>query len=74
MSNAWETTLDDVENVLTQKFGGGFMESTGQIHEDLDHSKIEDAALHGNDMDEQTGYAHEEIEKQIREMIGDGRL
>lgn len=74
MSNAWETTLDDVELVLTQRFGGSFIESVGQIHNDLDHNKIEKAALHGDDMDEQTNYAYKEIESQIREMLKEGTI
>lgn len=34
----------------------------------LDFAKIEDAALMGDDISEQTDYAHDEITKQLKEM------
>lgn len=76
MSNqAYEATQDDVENVLR---------SNETIHEiandqaweklaekafkDLDFDLIEQAALYGDDLDEQTDYANDEIARQLREM------
>lgn len=68
MSNAWETTYDDVLNVahrMGKKLSG---DQTDTIYDNLDHFKIEDAALNGNDIQKQTEYAYEEIERQMKEM------
>ena len=67
MSNAWETTEDDVLNVV-HKMGKKL--KSGEAEEilfELDQFAIEDAALAGNDIESQTNYAYEEIEKQIIE-------
>jgi hypothetical protein len=68
-SMAWETTADDVLNVLdgmTNRLRSTLMEADAVLKK-LDHGKIEDAALHGNEMDEQVSYAYKEIKKQIIE-------
>jgi hypothetical protein len=65
MSFAWETTVDDVENVL-RRMGRTGMGSVS-IHGMLDHEAIEKAALRGNDMSDQTEGAYDEIERQIKE-------
>lgn len=68
MSNAWETTYDDVLNVahrMGKKLTGG---QTHTIHNELNHYEIECAALQGNDMEEQTEAAYKEIERQMKEM------
>ena len=66
MSNAWETTIEDVQNVT-------LMSSAFPVNEDvaknvltqLDLAAIEKAALRGNDMEKQTEYAYEEIATQL---------
>jgi hypothetical protein len=71
MSNAWETTEDDIINVL-HGMGNAVVDdyqgTAGYVHGNLNHDAVEKAALHGNDMDTQTKYAYEEIERQIKEM------
>ena len=65
MSNAWETTTDDVLNVVHDmgfKIGEGEAENVLDL---LDEFSIEDAALNGDSIEEQTKYAYEEIKKQI---------
>lgn len=64
MSNAWETTEEDVWGVL-RHYGGKHDYHT--ILKMLDHDRIEKAALCGNDMDKQTNYAFAEIERQLRQ-------
>lgn len=71
MSNAWETTYDDVLNVAHRMGKKLTEDQTHTIHNELDHFKIEDAALNGNDMDTQTEYAYEEIERQMKEINND---
>jgi ribosomal protein L12E/L44/L45/RPP1/RPP2 len=68
MSQAWETTEDDVETVL--KAHGIQVSSTRltRIHDELDMGAIEAAALCGDDMDEQTNYAYQDMEDQLKEM------
>jgi len=67
MSNAWETTIDDVENVLVSMGINGVSEEKLEEITDfkIDHVAIEKAALYGESMEKQTDYAYEEIEKQL---------
>ena len=65
MSSAWETTVEDVQNVLKKMGKTCTEEQADQIHSSLDHQEIERSALQGNDMETQTEYAYEEINRQI---------
>lgn len=67
MNNAWETTEDDVLNVIHNMGRKATSEKIQEIMDDLDNFSIEDAALNGDSMDEQTKYAYEEIKRQITE-------
>jgi len=67
MSNAFEVTTDDVLIVvhrMGKKISG---DKAHEIHNALDHYKIEDEALRANDLDTQTDAAYDEIERQIKE-------
>ena len=66
MSNAWETTEEDVENVIHSRFKFD-PESVkiDYIHDRLDFDRIEQAALFGDDMEDQYELAANEIERQI---------
>ena len=67
MSMAWETTIEDLIIVL-DKHGVLYTDdSLVEIDGRLDMELIEAAALEGLDIDTQTRYAHEEIEKQLKE-------
>lgn len=66
MSMAWETTEDDVANVL-RAHGITNVNAADFCDEQLDHDRVEDAALRGNDMDTQTNYAYQSIEEQLKE-------
>lgn len=68
MSLAWETTTEDISNVLDQHGVAYTDQHLDHWHDLLDHDKIEEAALHGNDMEKQTEYAYEEIARQLKEM------
>jgi hypothetical protein len=71
---AFQITEEDVENVLRSNAlhaantnGKSFESIAAEICDDLDHGKIESAALYGNDMEQQTNYACDEIARQLRE-------
>jgi len=70
MSNAWETTSDDVVHVLEKngiKVDDDMEEwKVDEIVSQLDHALIEASALYGQDMDEQVQFAYEEIEAQLK--------
>lgn len=73
-SMAYEVTEEDVENVLRRNSlrvsntkGKPFEAMASEIFEHLDVSLIEDAALKGDDLNEQTDYAYDEITRQLRE-------
>ena len=72
MSLAWETTREDVHTVLTQRLGLDVDLERQEVETAFDLvaeevDRIEDAALRGDDMDEQTDLAHDEIEAILRE-------
>jgi len=62
---AWETTADDVANVL-RSMGESEGKAEG-IFDELDCEDVAEAALTETDFDEQLNAAYQEIENQIRE-------
>lgn len=50
MSLAWETTIEDVENVLRRMGRNLRRESVIVLYEELDQAAIEKAALYGDSM------------------------
>ena len=68
MSLAWETTIDDVRVVLKQIGKKATPKQVKAIYDDLDADEIESAALHGDEISEQTDYAFKEIHRQIKAM------
>lgn len=71
---AYEVTELDVENVLRSNClavantnGKSFESMASEIFPSLDFSLIEDAALVGDDLDQQTDYAYDEIARQLRQ-------
>jgi hypothetical protein len=67
MSNAWDTTTDDVLNVLHNMGKKVSSNQLDTIFEDLDFFAIESAALKGNDLDEQCNLAYDDIKRQLLE-------
>lgn len=70
---AWQTTEDDIKAVLSDT-GLDEESNSGFYMDKLDFSKIEEAALieddeYGEDMEIQTYYANQEIERQIRNIV-----
>ena len=72
---AYEATVEDVETVLRSNVladaktnGMSFESMAEELHGDLDFDLIVQAALAGDDLDEQTDYANDEIARQLREM------
>ena len=72
---AYQATEEDVENVLhsnslavANTTGKSFESIANEVFGNLDFDLIEQAALFGDDLNEQTDYAHDEITRQIREM------
>lgn len=54
MSTAWETTAEDIQQVLDAH---DLDLSADDIHDDLNHDDIEDAALFADELDDQQRYA-----------------
>ena len=68
MSLGWETTAEDVMNVARVRFGQAITEERAkEILDGLDTNEIENEALRGGDMEQQTEYSYDEIARQIRE-------
>lgn len=72
---AYQATEEDVENVLRSNSlavantnGKSFESIATEVFGSLDFDLIEQAALFGDNLDEQTGYANDEIARQLREM------
>lgn len=67
---AFQISEEDVMNVLA-RMGRQDMaadeDAVARVFGAIDGGAVEKAALYGDDMDEQTGYAMDEIEKQIQE-------
>jgi hypothetical protein len=62
---AWETTVEDVENVL-RSMGKSEGKAEG-IFDELDCEEIAEAALTETKFEKQVAAAYQEIENQIRE-------
>ena len=69
MSNAWETTIDDVQNVLRSKGLRLSKASVIVLYEDMDHYAIAKMAMYGSDIDQQTDYAYAEIARQLGQSL-----
>lgn len=72
MGAAFQIRSEDVANVLAsnpraQAFSTQPLEELGeQLLGLLDLDEVEAVALHGDNLDEQTDYAHDEITRQLR--------
>lgn len=62
MNTAWETTVEDIETVLNAH---NLDLDADDVHGQLDHDDIEDAALYADEMEKQTTHAYQEIEFQL---------
>lgn len=68
MGLAFGISVDDVAAVLASHGVSQITEDElNNLFESLDEVRVEKAALYGNDMDEQTNYAHAEIAVQLKE-------
>lgn len=68
MGMAFGISVDDVALVLASHGVSLITEDElNNLFESLDGDRVEKAALAGNDMDEQTTYAHDEIALQLKE-------
>ncbi|VVB52423.1 Uncharacterised protein [uncultured archaeon] len=63
---AWETTVEDVENVLGKM--GEDVALAPEIFNELDCEDVAKAALQSTDFDEQVEGAYNEIQRQIPEI------
>jgi hypothetical protein len=67
---AFQSSAEDVKLVLEQKFQQECsFERAEELLAKLDHKKIENMALCGDDLEEQTEWAQAEIEKQLRALF-----
>lgn len=68
MGMAFGVSVDDVAAVLKRHGSAPATEAElDNLFSSLDEERIEQAALYGNDMDEQTDYAQAEIAVQLKE-------
>ena len=74
-AHAYEVTEEDVENVLRSNSlavantnGKSFESIANEVFPQLDFQLIEEAALAGDELDEQTDYANDEIARQLRQI------
>ena len=65
---AWETTIEDIRNVMRKHHRPVSFADASAIHDRLDHEEITKAALMGDHLDEQTDYAYGVIEEQLQAM------
>ena len=65
MSYAFEVTVDDVINVFIRNQRPVSDSVAMDILDDLVLELVEEAALQGEDLDEQTELAYQEIERQL---------
>ena len=74
MSIAFEIMEEDVSAALVKldpkvkKFVDMYGLTPGKIFNRLNMAKIEKAALRGDDIDEQTNLAHDEIRRQVKDL------
>lgn len=68
MGMAFEITEDDVENVMSKHLKNVSQKMVENAFEEIDHGRVERSALYGNDMDEQTSFALQDIEHQLQEL------
>lgn len=66
-ANGFEITIDDVLFVVHKMGKKVTGDQANEIFENLDHFKVEEASMFGDELEQQTFYAYEEIERQIRE-------
>lgn len=71
----YQATEEDVENVLISNslsvantMGKSFRSIANEVFGNLDFDLIEQSALYGDDLEEQTDYANDEIARQLREL------
>lgn len=67
MSFAFQITEDDIVTVASRMELSVDEDQAAEILALLDLDAVEDAALAGTEMEEQVGYAYEEIERQLKE-------
>ena len=66
MSMAWETTEEDIANVVENEFGvDPDIVKLDHVSSLLNHDAIEKAALYGDEMDEQVNLAYKEMKNQL---------
>lgn len=75
MNAAYQISEEDIENVLNSNSlavaddkGQSFESMAVEIFPSLNFELIEQAALYGDDLMEQTDYANDEIARQLREV------
>ena len=69
MFAAWETTEEDILTCLEQMGRKNVTpEEVTEIHNNLNHVEVEKAALIGDVLDDQVGFAYVEIKDQIKKM------
>ena len=66
-TSAFEISVEDVMQVCSEHGREVTYEEAEKLYDGLDRVKITEAALHGDEMEQQTDYAYDEIGCQLRE-------
>lgn len=67
-TSAFEITVEDVMQVCSENDKEVSYEEAEKLYDQLDLVKVTEAALHGDEMEQQTDYAYEEIKRQLKEL------
>lgn len=67
-TSAFEITVEDVILVCSENGKEVSYEEAEPLYGLLDLVKVTEAALHGDEMEQQTDYAYEEIKRQLKEL------
>lgn len=66
MSTAFGISVDDIKTVASERLGVQLSDERAEdLFDDINGRAVELAAMHGDEMDEQTEYAHIEIKEQL---------
>lgn len=68
MVTGFEITDEDVIQVLVDMGRGAPPDLVEEVLDRLDHAAVEQAALHGDELEAQTRYAHDAIAEQVRRL------
>jgi hypothetical protein len=67
-TSAFEIVAEDIQNALSESGLDISIDLAEEHLEKFDHYKIQEAALYGDDIDQQIRYAYQEIKEQAKKL------